>query len=166
MEKAGTIIDAELPVLVDAVRHQDTAEADRRAGQRLAGFERVRTAHQSETAEDYVEMIAELIGEHGEARVVELAERFGVSHATVNKVVARLQREGLVTSRPYRAIFLTDLGRDLADRVKRRHLVVVRFLIAIGVSPETASIDAEGLEHHVSDETVAAFERIIAERGA
>lgn len=134
------------------------------ARQRLAGFERVREAHQSETAEDYVEMIAELIDEHGEARVVELAERFGVSHATVNKVIARLQREGLVTSRPYRAIFLTDAGRELADRSRRRHHIVCRFLIAIGVSPETAAIDAEGVEHHVSDETLAAFERVILEK--
>lgn len=135
------------------------------ADQRLAGFERVREAHQTETAEDYVEMIAELIEEHGEARVVELAERFGVSHATVNKVVARLQREGLVTSRPYRAIFLTDSGRDLADRSRHRHAIVLSFLIAIGVSAETAAIDAEGVEHHVSDETLAAFERIINKSG-
>lgn len=129
-------------------------------GLQAAGFSRVRRARQTETAEDYVEMIAELIDSQGEARIVELAERFGVAHATVNKTVARLQREGLVSTRPYRSIFLTDAGRAMADACRRRHRIVVGFLKSIGVSEETAEIDAEGIEHHVSEETLAAFERL------
>jgi DtxR family transcriptional regulator, manganese transport regulator len=129
-------------------------------GRQAAGFSRLRRAHQSETAEDYVELIADLIDSRGEARVVELAERFGVAHATVNKTVARLQREGLVSSRPYRSIFLTDSGREMAEMARRRHRIVVDFLKAIGVDAETAEIDAEGIEHHVSAETLAAFERV------
>jgi len=128
-------------------------------------FERVREAHQTETAEDYVELIAELIDSRGEARMVELAGRLGVTHATVNKVIGRLQRDGLVTSRPYRAIFLTDTGRALAARMRHRHRVVAAFLLALGVSDEVAELDAEGIEHHVSEETVAAFERFIAGAG-
>ncbi|HMG51303.1 MAG TPA: manganese-binding transcriptional regulator MntR [Inquilinus sp.] len=126
-----------------------------------AGFSRVRQARQTETAEDYVEMIAELIDSQGEARIVELAERFGVAHATVNKTVARLQREGLVSARPYRSIFLTDAGRAMADACRKRHRIVVEFLKSIGVSAEVAEIDAEGIEHHVSEETLAAFERLV-----
>jgi DtxR family manganese transport transcriptional regulator len=121
----------------------------------------VRQARQTETAEDYVEMIAELIDSQGEERIVELAERFGVAHATVNKTIARLQREGLVSARPYRSIFLTDAGREMADSCRRRHRIVVEFLKSIGVSDEVAEIDAEGIEHHVSAETLAAFERLV-----
>ncbi|WP_120495712.1 manganese-binding transcriptional regulator MntR [Kiloniella sp. EL199] len=124
------------------------------AEQQAAKFERVREAHKTEVAEDYVELIDDLINANGEARVVELAERMGVSHATVNKIIQRLQREGLVISKPYRSIFLTDNGRALAQAARRRHEIVVRFLKAAGVSDATAEIDAEGVEHHVSEETL------------
>ena len=132
------------------------------AARQAAQFARVRTAQQTEKAEDYVEMIDDLINAYGEARVVELAERFGVSHATVNKIVKRLARDGLVVSRPYRAIFLTDEGRALAAMSRTRHKIVLDFLLAIGVSARNAERDAEGIEHYVSDETLAAFERIAA----
>lgn len=124
-------------------------------------FSRVREAHQTETAEDYVELIADLIEARGEARVVDLSERFGVSHATVNKVVLRLNREGLVSNRKYRSLFLTEAGQDLAQRCKERHGVVVNFLKCIGVPDDIAEIDAEGVEHHVSAETLKIFQSFI-----
>lgn len=124
-------------------------------------FERVREAHQTETAEDYVELIADLIDAQGEARVVDLASRLGVSHATVNKVIGRLNRAGLVNNQPYRSLFLTDEGWALARRCKERHQVVLDFLLALGISPATAEADAEGVEHHVSAETLAAFQSFI-----
>lgn len=128
---------------------------------RSAAFESVRKAHQSETAEDYVEMIADLISENGEARVVDLSESFGVSHATVNKIVSRLNREGYITSKPYRSLFLTEKGADLAKSCKERHEIVYRFLRAIGVDERTAHMDAEGMEHHVSPSTLRAFRRFL-----
>ncbi len=124
-------------------------------------FEHVRAAHQLEMAEDYVEMIADLIETHGEARAVDLAENFGVSNATVNKTIARLQRDGLVESQPYRSIFLTDEGKQMAEQSRDRHQIVIDFLKAIGVSAKTAEMDAEGVEHHVSEETLKAFKRVI-----
>ncbi|MEK9861354.1 MAG: manganese-binding transcriptional regulator MntR [Alphaproteobacteria bacterium] len=127
-----------------------------------ARFERIRRAHQSEVAEDYVEMIAYLIAETGEARAVDLAQRFGVTAPTVNATVQRLMREGLVETQPYRSIFLTEEGRALAETCAKRHAVVRDFLISIGVSEETAEADAEGLEHHVSPETLKAFKAVIA----
>lgn len=130
------------------------------AVRQAASFDQTRRARQSEIAEDYVELIADLIATRGEARIVEIAERMGVTHATVNKTVARLQREGLVTTRPYRSIFLTEAGSRLAEMSRRRHRIVLDFLKAIGVSAETAELDAEGIEHHVSEETLAAFERL------
>ncbi|MFM1815730.1 MAG: DNA-binding transcriptional regulator of mntH [Pseudomonadota bacterium] len=122
-----------------------------------ARFQRVRDAHQTEVAEDYVELIAELIVETGEARAVDLAARLGVSKATVNSTIQRLQRDGLVTSQPYRAIFLTERGRTVAQASKERHALVRDFLVALGVDPDTADADAEGMEHHVSPETLAKF---------
>ncbi|SRR6056297_153442 len=133
----------------------------RDAGRQAASFDRIRQAHQTEMAEDYVELISDLIAVNGEARAVDLAERFGVSHATVNKTLTRLQRDGLVITRPYRSIFLTEEGEAMAEESRRRHRIVLDFLKAIGVSPATAESDAEGMEHHVSDETLAVFEEII-----
>lgn len=107
-----------------------------------------------------MEAIAGLIASAGEARVVDLAACLGVSHVTVVRTVARLQREGLVTSRPYRSIFLTDAGRALAEASRTRHEVVVRFLRSLGVPASVAERDAEGIEHHVSRETLAAMSRM------
>lgn len=116
-----------------------------------------RREHAQETAEDYVEAIADLIAESGEARVVDLAKRLGVTHVTVNRTIVRLQKAGYVTSQPYRAIFLTDRGRKLAAACKSRHEIVVEFLRSLGISERVAEMDAEGIEHHVSPETLAAF---------
>ncbi len=127
-------------------------------------FQRVRDAHQTEVAEDYVELIAELIEATGEARVVDLACRLGVSNATVNNTIQRLSRDGLVTSKPYRAIFLTAQGEALAAAARDRHRVVREFLIALGIDAETADADAEGIEHHVSETTLSAFRAFIAQR--
>lgn len=110
-------------------------------------------------------MIADLIAEQGEARVVDLAERFGVSHATVNKIIIRLNREGYVTNRPYRSLFLTEQGEELARTCKERHDLVYRFLRAIGVDDRTAQLDAEGVEHHVSPKTLAAFQKFLKKSG-
>jgi len=104
-----------------------------------------------------VEAIADLVDEAGEARVVDLAKRLGVTHVTVIRTIARLQRAGYVTSQPYRAIFLTSSGRKMAAACKSRHETVVAFLRSLGVSERAAEMDAEGIEHHVSPETLAAF---------
>ncbi len=125
------------------------------------GFARVRAAHQSELAEDYVEMIDDLIAAHGEARAADLATRFGVTPATVARAVQRLVRDGLVTSEPYRSLFLTERGRALAARARERHHLVRDFLIALGVGREAAEQDAEGIEHHISAETLEAFRRFL-----
>ena len=127
-----------------------------------AKFDRIRRAHQSEVAEDYVEMISDLIEETGEARTVDLAARFGVTSPTVNAIVRRLQRENLVETRPYRSIFLTEAGKALAESSRARHQIVRDFLVTIGVPETIAEEDAEGVEHHVSEETLAVFARITA----
>ncbi len=133
---------------------------------KAAAFRRTRADHQGEIAEDYVELIADLIEEKGEARSTDVAQRLGVSNATVTKTLKRLQDENLINQEPYRAIFLTDNGRKLADDGRRRHQIVEDFLIALGVPAETARIDSEGIEHHVSSETLKAMARYIKDSKA
>lgn len=125
-------------------------------------FERTRSDHAEETAADYVELIQDLINDKGEARAADIANSLGVSHVTVSKTIQRLQRDGLVTSQPYRSIFLTDKGRDLAEKMRAKHQTVLDFLLALGISEKVAETDAEGIEHHVSDETLAAMDRYLA----
>ncbi|MBE7218671.1 MAG: manganese-binding transcriptional regulator MntR [Caulobacteraceae bacterium] len=134
-------------------------DAQSPATRRAAAFRALREAHANEMAEDYVELIGDLITETGEARVADLALHMGVTQPTVAKVVARLKGLGLVESRRYRSLFLTAAGARMAEISRARHQVVVDFLKALGVSDQTAAIDSEGLEHHVSEETLAALLR-------
>ena len=122
---------------------------------------RIRRDHASETAEDYVEAVADLIAAGGRCRIVDLAGHFGVSHVTVTKTIARLVREGLVETQPYGPISLTDAGRRLAQNSHKRHELVYQFLLALGVPPTAAADDAEGIEHHVSLETLKCFRRFV-----
>ena len=124
-------------------------------------FQRTRNDHSKETAEDYVEAIAETIAEKGECRGSELARLFGVSKVTITKTVARLQGEGLVTTERYGPLQLTAKGKKLAIACHRRHQTVLNFLIALGVNPDVAAVDAEGIEHHVSDETLRVFKEFV-----
>jgi DtxR family manganese transport transcriptional regulator len=125
-------------------------------------FAHARNAQATAVMEDYAEMISDLAAELGEARIADIATRMGVTHPTATKAVARLKREGLAVSRPYRGVFLTDEGAALANRCRARHRMVVELLVAVGVPEATAELDAEGMEHHVSDETLAAFQVFLA----
>ena len=127
-------------------------------------FGKARTRHSGALREDYVELIADLLAAHGEARATELAKRLGVRHPTTVKNIARLKREGLLTGRPYRGIFLTEAGRKLARRVRARHRLMVALLLAVGVPPEAAEADAEGMEHYASELTLRAFARFLRQR--
>jgi DtxR family transcriptional regulator, manganese transport regulator len=128
-------------------------------------FRTTRAAHRDETAEDYVEGVDQLLRDFGEARVRDLARMMGVSHVTVTRIVARLVKEGLLATDPYKPITLTADGRRLAARIRQRHEVVLGFLKWIGVPERQAEIDAEGIEHHVSDATIKAMKRAMESNG-
>lgn len=145
-------------------RPRKSAELDPSIARQAAGHSKIRADHSAEIAEDYVEMIAQLIASRGEARTVDIARRLGVSHVTVTKTLARLQKEGLVRSEPYRSIFLTAAGSELAQRSAGRHALVVQFLRMLGVDAASAEADAEGIEHHVSEATLSAIRRFVAAR--
>jgi DtxR family transcriptional regulator, manganese transport regulator len=131
----------------------------RPSAQQAESLRRSRRDRALEIAQDYVEAIADLSVSVGEARLTDLARRLGVTHVTVNRTLVRLREAGYVHTKPYRAIFLTETGQKLAEESKKRHETVVAFLRSLGISEKTAEFDAEGIEHHVSPETLAAFER-------
>jgi DtxR family manganese transport transcriptional regulator len=141
-----------------SLKREPFAHDDRSPEARAEGFATVRQSHESEMAEDYVELIAELIETRNEARPVDIAERLGVKPPTVTKNISRLKAAGLVRRERYRAIFLTEKGQALAEVCRRRHRLVVAFLRSLGVDEETAECDAEGIEHHVSEATLKAFD--------
>jgi DtxR family transcriptional regulator, manganese transport regulator len=124
-------------------------------------FGKARSAKSTALLEDYVELIADLLASTGEARPTDIARRLGVSHVTAVKTISRLKREGMATARPYRGVFLTERGHELAARVRTRHRLVVDVLLAIGVPVEAAEADAEGIEHYVSQTTLKAFARFL-----
>ena len=122
-------------------------------------FNKVRNAHKTENTEDYLELIAELLNSKGEARIVEIASNLGIAQATANKTIKRLQTQGFIKREPYRSIFLTLKGQKIASQSKKRHNIVYTFLINLGIDTKTASADAEGIEHHVSEKTLKKMEK-------
>ena len=139
-----------------------TSRRDLVARSSANAFRRVRADHQAEIAADYVELIADLIEEANEARGSDIARRLGVTSATVAKTMRRLQDAGLITQEPYSSIFLTAAGQQMADQGRRKHQMVREFLLALGVSAVTAGIDSEGIEHHVSQETLGAMAEFLS----
>ncbi|WP_159715408.1 manganese-binding transcriptional regulator MntR [Blochmannia endosymbiont of Camponotus nipponensis] len=123
----------------------------------LQGFVQVRAAHRRELIDDYIELIADLIQEYGEARQVELALRLGVTQPTVAKMLKKLIASSLVKHARYRGVSLTIQGKQLAKENHIRHKIVKTFLMALGINKKIAQRDAEGIEHHVSNETLLAF---------
>jgi len=131
----------------------------------VEGFRQVREAHRRELIDDYVELISDLIREVGEARQVDMAARLGVSQPTVAKMLKRLASVGLIEMFPWRGVFLTAEGEKLAQESRERHQIVENFLLVLGVSPEIARRDAEGMEHHVSEETLVKFREFTLKYG-
>lgn len=110
-----------------------------------------------------MEAVAEFIESNGECRVGDLAGFFGVSHVTVSRIVSRLAGEGLLSTKPYRPITLTAKGKKLAKRSSQRHQIVHEFLLALGLDEATAALDAEGIEHHVSPQTLSKLKALTAQ---
>ncbi|MBC2595306.1 transcriptional regulator [Ruficoccus amylovorans] len=126
--------------------------------------ERVRRQHSDELAQDYVEAIHELREDTGTARVVDLTKIFGVTHVSVIRALARLEKRGLINRCPDEGIVLTDKGTEWAIASAERHTLVVHFLRGIGVSEAQANADAEGIEHHLSRESLQAMKKFLNER--
>ena len=108
----------------------------------------------SQSAEDYLERIHELIQEKGYARVVDIASSLAVKQASVTSMVQKLDELGYLNYEKYRGLVLTDKGRAVATRIQKRHETLSRFFSLFGLSAETQQQDIEGIEHHLSPATV------------
>jgi Mn-dependent DtxR family transcriptional regulator len=108
----------------------------------------------SQSAEDYLERIHELIEEKGYARVVDIASSLQVKQASVTSMVQKLGELGYLNYEKYRGLVLTDKGRRVARSIQKRHETLSRFFSLFGLDDETQQCDIEGIEHHLSPATV------------
>jgi len=108
----------------------------------------------SQSAEDYLERIHELIEEKGYARVVDIASSLKVKQASVTSMVQKLAEAGYLKYEKYRGLILTEKGRDVARTIQNRHETLSRFFSLFGLDSETQHEDIEGIEHHLSPATV------------
>ena len=108
----------------------------------------------SQSAEDYLERIHELIEEKGYARVVDIASSLNVKQASVTSMVQKLGEAGYINYEKYRGLILTEKGREVARKVQQRHETLSRFFSLLGLDARTQQADIEGIEHHLSPATV------------
>ncbi|PAW84844.1 MAG: transcriptional regulator [Pedosphaera sp. Tous-C6FEB] len=109
----------------------------------------------TQSAEDYLERIQELMEGKGYARVVDIASSLKVKQASVTSMVQKLAEQGYIHYEKYRGLILTDKGRAVAQRIQQRHATLSRFFSLFGLDAETQQADIEGIEHHLSPATVA-----------
>lgn len=112
------------------------------------------TTAPSQSAEDYLERIQELIDQKGYARVVDIASSLNVKQASVTSMVQKLGELGYLNYEKYRGLVLTDKGRAVASKIQKRHETLSRFFSLFGLDEKTQREDIEGIEHHLSAETV------------
>lgn len=139
--------------MVPSPRAQRLGELERAHAQRLKRY--------TPREEDYVEVIYELIREKGYARAIDISTNLHVQSPSVTRMLQKLHANDLVVYERYRGIMLTDKGERLAKSVHDRHGILVRLLLLLGVSPETAHRDAEGLEHNLHSETIDRLTRLV-----
>lgn len=108
----------------------------------------------SQSAEDYLERIHELIREKGYARVVDIASSLAVKQASVTGMVQKLGELGYLNYEKYRGLVLTEKGLAVATKIKKRHETLSRFFSLLALDAEIQKHDIEGIEHHLSPETV------------
>ena len=117
----------------------------------------------SSAVEDYLVRILELINSKGYARVVDIASRLKISQASVTNMVQRLDTEGLLKYEKYRGLVLTPAGARLARKIANRHRLLTDFLKLLGLDEQVIYHDVEGMEHHISEPTLRAIERLTAQ---
>lgn len=108
----------------------------------------------SPAIEDYLEQIHNLIEAKGYARVVDIAQNLSISQASVTNMIQKLDAEGYLVYERYRGVVLTEEGRQIGREIARRHEVLTRLLTQFGLDAETLHQDVEGMEHHISRQTL------------
>ncbi len=109
------------------------------------------------SGEDYLEAILVLEQKNGDVRSLDLAEHMGVSKPSISNAMKLLREGGFLTMDENKLIHLTELGREVAENIYERHVLLTKTLILIGVEPAVAEQDACRVEHDISRET---FDRL------
>ena len=112
-----------------------------------------------ESGEMYLETILILSRESAHVRSIDICEHMGFSKPSVSRAVGLLKSGGYIAVDNEGYITLTELGRDVAEKVYGRHNILTTFLRALGVSEEVAESDACKIEHTLSDETIEAIKK-------
>jgi Mn-dependent DtxR family transcriptional regulator len=117
--------------------------------------------HVTQSVEDYLERIYELIESKGYAKASDIADSLQLSRPSVSVMLKRLSAYQFVVYEKYRGVTLTDRGREVAGRIRRRHVILTEFFSLLGLDSEVVAKDVEGIEHHLSAESLARFELIV-----
>ena len=116
----------------------------------------------SQSAEDYLERIHELIESKGNAHVADIAQSLNVGQPSVTSMVQKLADEGYLRYEKYRSLTLTDAGRAVAERIRDRHVVLASFFTLFDLDDDTQARDIEGIEHHLSSDTLSTLADLTA----
>ncbi|NOU97078.1 transcriptional regulator MntR [Paenibacillus sp. LMG 31456] len=111
--------------------------------------------------EDYLERIYKLIDEKGYARVSDIAEGLEVHPSSVTKMIQKLDKDNYLVYEKYRGLVLTSKGQKMGKRLVVRHQLLEEFLTVIGVSEDTIYKDVEGIEHHLSWDSITCIETLV-----
>lgn len=130
---------------------------EQKSRERAAHFKEARTNRHFEIAEDYTELIADLIENQGNVRICDIAREMGISHVSVLRTIKRLVRDGYLVKDTTRCIELTQKGRAMAIFSKKKHLILTEFLLNLGIPEHIVATDVEGIEHHISSTTLEAI---------
>lgn len=117
-----------------------------------------------ESAENYLEAILTLGREKGEVHAIDIAAHLEFSKPSVSIAMKKLREAGYIVVDENGHIFLTDSGREIAERIYERHTFLTQWLISIGVTPKTAAEDACRMEHVVSRESFEAIRRSVSDK--
>ena len=123
--------------------------------------QRVRRQHSHELTQDYLEAIYNMKESSLKVRIIDLQKIFGVSHVTIIRALERMEQKGVLIRSKKEGVVLTSMGKNIAQISQKRHQLIVDFLVKLGVSPSKADADAEGIEHHISTETLEAFQKFL-----
>jgi Mn-dependent DtxR family transcriptional regulator len=115
----------------------------------------------SESTEDHLERIAELVEHKGYARVSDVAEKLGLTASTVSNMVRRLAKRGFVNYEKYRGFTLTAEGHAVAARIKARHEILTELFELLGLEPETIREEVEDIEHHLRPQTLEVMGKLV-----
>ena len=122
--------------------------------------------HIQESGEMYLETILLLSKKNDFVRSIDVGEYMGYSKPSVSRAIGILRKAEYITVDKNGHITLTDEGRAIAERIYERHTIFTRFLILLGVDPETASEDACKIEHTISDQSFDAIKSFVDENSS